>query len=202
MIHRIPISTSQVIGNEHPNLKKMLVRAGSRGVRGSPIEDRLGNGETYFRYARIYQVRLIHRLINSFSHSPQIYHLYANMAGGTRGPVPVPLETRDQNVTQDVLDLLDTKQPLQTAEDFPSIPQAEIKAALDRLASRSMVEYQAIDSEQVLLTKEAEAIVADGSHEYKVWKAVKDAGKVPIKELAVGTQMEIIATKLGLTIRS
>jgi phenylalanyl-tRNA synthetase alpha chain len=110
------------------------------------------------------------------------------MAGGTRGPVPVPLEMKDQNVTQDVLDLLDSKQPLQTAEDFPAISQAEIKAALDRLASRSMVEYQAIDSEQVLLTKEAEAIVADGSHEYKVWKAVKDAGKVPIKELAVGTR--------------
>jgi phenylalanyl-tRNA synthetase alpha chain len=108
------------------------------------------------------------------------------MAGGTRGPVPVPLESKEQNVTQDVLDLLDTKQPLQTAQDFPSIPQAEIKAALDRLASRSMVEYQTNDSEQVLLTKEAEAIVADGSHEFKVWKAVKDAGKVPIKELAVG----------------
>lgn len=107
------------------------------------------------------------------------------MAGGTRGPVPVPKKADDRDVTQDVLDLLDQKQPLQTSEDFPSIPQAEIKAALDRLASRSMVEYQAHDSEQVLLTPEAEAIVADGSHEYKVWNAVKEAGKVPIKELAV-----------------
>lgn len=107
------------------------------------------------------------------------------MAGGTRGPVPVPLETKERNVTQDILDLLDQKEPLQTSEDFPAISQAEIKAALDRLASRSMVEYKTNDSEQVLLSKEAEAIVADGSHEYKVWKAVKDAGKVPIKELAV-----------------
>lgn len=147
--------------------------------------DCLGIGKTKFRHARIYQVRLIHRLIHSFSRSPSNLYYYANMAGGTRGPVPVPLETKEQNVTQDVLDLLDTKQPLQTGEDFPSIPQAEIKAALDRLASRSMVEYQANDSEQVLLTKEAEGIVADGSHEYKVWKAVKDAGKVTIKELAV-----------------
>lgn len=107
------------------------------------------------------------------------------MAGGTRGPVPVPVQTEERNVTQDVLDLLDTKQPLQTSEDFPSISQAEIKAALDRLASRSMVEYQAHDSEQVILTQEAESIVAEGSHEYKVWKAVKDAGKVPIPELKV-----------------
>ena len=89
------------------------------------------------------------------------------MAGGTRGPVPVPKKTDDRDVTQDVLDRLDQKQPLQTSEDFPSIPQAEIKAALDRLASRSMVEYQAHDTEQVLLTQEAETIVADGSHEYK-----------------------------------
>ena len=103
------------------------------------------------------------------------------MAGGTRGPVPVPLKNEERNVTQDVLDLLESKQ------DFPSIPQAEIKAALDRLASRSMVEYQTQDSEQVILTPEAESIVADGSHEFKVWKAVKDAGKVPIKELAVHT---------------
>lgn len=99
----------------------------------------------------------------------------------------MPLKTEEHNVTQDVLDLLEQKQPLQTSEDFPSIPQAEIKAALDRLASRSMVEYQAHDSEQVLLTPEAESIVADGSHEYKVWKAVKDADKVPVKEIAVRT---------------
>lgn len=97
----------------------------------------------------------------------------------------MPLKTEEHNVTQYVLDLLDTKQPLQTSEDLPSIPQAEIKAALDRLASRSMVEYKAHDSEEVLLTREAGTIVADGSHEYKVWKAVLDAGKVPIKELAV-----------------
>lgn len=102
---------------------------------------------------------------------------------GTRGPVPVPLETRDRNLTQDILDLLDTKEPLQTNEDFPAIPQAEIKAALDRLASRSMVEYQTKDAERVLLTPESEGIVEHGSHEFKVWKAIKEAGKIPIKEL-------------------
>lgn len=107
------------------------------------------------------------------------------MVGGTRGPVPVPVESQDRNITQDVLDLLDTKQPLQTSEDFPSVPQQEIKAALDRLASRSMVEYKTNDSEQVILTKESESIVENGSHEWKVWDAVRQAGKVPAKELAV-----------------
>lgn len=101
--------------------------------------------------------------------------------------MPVPLETQGRDLTQQILDLLDTKQPLQSNEDFPAISQAEIKAALDRLASRSMVEYKTLDSEQVLLTPEAESIVENGSHEYKVWKAVKDAGKVSIKELPVGS---------------
>ncbi|KAF2006329.1 hypothetical protein P154DRAFT_570390 [Amniculicola lignicola CBS 123094] len=105
------------------------------------------------------------------------------MAGGTRGPVPVPLESHSANVTQDVLNLLDSKEPLHSSDDFPTIPQPEIKAALDRLASRSMVEYETSDTEEVTLTAEAETIVADGSHEYKVWDAVKQAGKIPIKEL-------------------
>lgn len=106
---------------------------------------------------------------------------------GTRGPVPVPLETKNRDLTQEVLDLLDTKETLQTNEDFPTISQAEIKAALDRLASRSMVEYKSKDSEKVLLTPESEGIVEHGSHEFKVWKAVKEAGKIPIKELPVCT---------------
>lgn len=50
-----------------------------------------------------------------------------------------------------------------------------------------MVEYQTNDAEQAVLTKEAEAIVAEGSHEFKVWDAVREAGKISIKELPVGT---------------
>jgi phenylalanyl-tRNA synthetase alpha chain len=91
---------------------------------------------------------------------------------GTRGPVPVPLETQNRNLTQEVLDLLDTKETLHTNDDFPTIPQAEIKAALDRLASRSMVEYQSLNSDKVTLTPESEAIVEQGSHEFKYWTRV------------------------------
>lgn len=107
------------------------------------------------------------------------------MAPGTRGPVPVPLETQNRNVTQEVLDILDTKSPFHTSEDLPAISQKDIKAALDRLASRSMVTYETKDSEQALLTTEAEDIVEKGSHEYRVWSAVKEAGKIPIKDLPV-----------------
>jgi phenylalanyl-tRNA synthetase alpha chain len=107
--------------------------------------------------------------------------------GGTRGPVPVPLETKGQNLTQEILDLLDTKEPLQSNEDFPAISQAEIKAALDRLASRSMVEYKTKDSEKIVLTSESQGIVEKGSHEYRVWQLVKDKERVPIADLPVRT---------------
>ncbi|KAF2010543.1 hypothetical protein BU24DRAFT_427660 [Aaosphaeria arxii CBS 175.79] len=102
------------------------------------------------------------------------------MSGGTRGAVP--LHTKN-TVAQDMLTHLFTKPTLNSAEDFPSVPQPEIKAALDRLASRSMVEYVTIDSEQATLTPEAEAIVQEGSHEFKVWSAVKQAGRIAIKDL-------------------
>jgi phenylalanyl-tRNA synthetase alpha chain len=100
--------------------------------------------------------------------------------------VPVPLEPKNANVTQRLLDLLDSKDPLHTSEDLPDVSQAEVKAALDRLASRSMVEYATDEHDQAVLTPEAEGIVAQGSHEYKVWDAVRAAGKIAIKELPVG----------------
>lgn len=102
---------------------------------------------------------------------------------GQRGPVPVPLHDGGRNLTQEVLDLLDTKEPILTNEDFPSIPQNEIKAALDRLGSRQMLVYETQDSELVLLTSEGQTICDEGSHEYKVWDAVQQRGKLPLKEL-------------------
>ncbi|KAF2138318.1 uncharacterized protein K452DRAFT_328861 [Aplosporella prunicola CBS 121167] len=102
---------------------------------------------------------------------------------GQRGPVPVPHRDGDRDVTQQILDLLDQKPTLRSSEDLADVSQVEIKAALDRLASRSMVTYETADSELVVLTKEGQAISDEGSHEFKVWEAVKQAGKVAIKEL-------------------
>lgn len=103
---------------------------------------------------------------------------------GTRGPVPVPLEKDGRDLTLQVLERLDEKEPIQTNTDFPDVSQNEIKAALDRLASRSMIAYETQDKEQVILTKEGQTICDEGSHEFKVWEAVHKAGKVPVKELA------------------
>jgi len=107
---------------------------------------------------------------------------------GTRGPVPVPLREGGRDLTQQILDLLDTKDPLHTNTDFPDVSQSDIKAALDRLASRSMLAYETQEAEQVLLTTEGQMICDEGSHECKVWDAVHQKGRLLLKELPVWAQ--------------
>lgn len=104
---------------------------------------------------------------------------------GQRGPVPVPLHNGSRDLTLEILETLETTDPIQSRTTFPQISQAEMKAALDRLASRSMVTYETADTEVVVLTGEGQQIADEGSHEYKVWRAVKDSGKLPLKELPV-----------------
>ena len=102
---------------------------------------------------------------------------------GQRGAVPVPLQDGPTDITQLVLDTLETKDNILTSTEFPLIPRSEVKAALDRLASRSMVQYQAKDTEIVLLTDEGKDICDGGSHEWKVWRAVKEQGRLEMKDL-------------------
>lgn len=90
-----------------------------------------------------------------------------------------------RDVTKEVLDRLADSTELETSSAFPNIPQNEIKSALDRLASRGMVEYKNIDTELVLLTAEGQQICDEGSHEWKVWNAVKTKGKLEMKDLTV-----------------
>ncbi|KKK16748.1 hypothetical protein P175DRAFT_0498149 [Aspergillus ochraceoroseus IBT 24754] len=65
-----------------------------------------------------------------------------------------------------------TDGPIISSEAFPSIPSLNIKSALDRLASRQMVEYETIEKEVAALSKEGEEIANNGSHEAKVFEAV------------------------------
>ena len=103
----------------------------------------------------------------------------------TRGPVPVAMPANGtSDVLSDVLHALDQHPPpIHTTEAFPGISQAEIKATLDRLASRGMVEYDTHDNEEVILTDEGQQICDEGSHEWKVWSTVKGRGRLPITEL-------------------
>lgn len=78
------------------------------------------------------------------------------------------------DLTSQVLEALSHSDgPVLSAKAFPSIPSTAVKSALDRLASRDMVSYRTIDREEAILTPEAEVIAAEGSHEAKVFEAVR-----------------------------
>ena len=80
------------------------------------------------------------------------------------------------DLTSQVLEALShSNGPILSAETFPSIPSTMVKSALDRLGSREMVTYKTIDREEAILTPEAEGIAKDGSHEAKVFEAVRQA---------------------------
>lgn len=76
-------------------------------------------------------------------------------------------------MTTHILDSLSASDvALSSTELFPSTPSAIVKSALDRLASRQMVQYETNDKEIFVLTPEGQEIVANGSHEAKVFAAV------------------------------
>lgn len=80
------------------------------------------------------------------------------------------------DLTTEVLDVLSsTDEPVLSTNAFPSTPSTEVKSALDRLKSRDMISYEAIDKDEAILTPEAEGIAANGSHEAKVFEAVLQA---------------------------
>ncbi|TYJ52978.1 phenylalanine-tRNA ligase, alpha subunit [Cryptococcus floricola] len=61
---------------------------------------------------------------------------------------------------------------LKTAEE-----QAVVRAALDSLASKEMVEYKQITTTSYSLTEEGDGIVSNGSHEYRVWQVLPVKGQ-------------------------
>ncbi|KAI1947342.1 Phenylalanyl-tRNA synthetase, beta subunit, cytoplasmic [Ophidiomyces ophidiicola] len=80
------------------------------------------------------------------------------------------------DLTPQVLDALaSSNDPILSSDAFPSAPPTSVKSALDRLSSRDMVQYETIEREEAILSEEAEGIVANGSHEAKVFEAVRAA---------------------------
>ncbi|XXG99110.1 subunit of tubulin prefoldin [Hypoxylon texense] len=74
-----------------------------------------------------------------------------------------------------ILQSLDKSSPLLSAEAFPAAGFVEVKAALDRLGSREMVTYDTIEREEAILEPEGEQIAANGSHEARVFDALRSA---------------------------
>jgi hypothetical protein len=137
------------------------------------------------RALRLISIEISQRVLPRSDAATLSQHPYTLKMPGQRGPVPVPQPNGSRDLPTTVLETLEHTDPIQTSTTFPDVSQAEIKAAIDRLASRSMVEYDTTDSEIVVLTAEGKQIADEGSHEYKVWKVVKDSGRVSLKELPV-----------------
>jgi phenylalanyl-tRNA synthetase alpha chain len=92
---------------------------------------------------------------------------------------------------------LSKSDPISSTEAFPDIPFKSIKAALDRLASRSMITYEQVEREEAFLEPEAEIIVTHGSHEARVFEAVRQAvDGLSIQDLE-GKIGDKTVTKLG-----
>ncbi|KAI1005933.1 Phenylalanine--tRNA ligase alpha subunit [Podosphaera aphanis] len=79
------------------------------------------------------------------------------------------------DLTTEILKALSRAEgPILSSEFFQN-SSAEIKGALDRLASRSMVIYETIDKEEINLEPEALEIEENGSHEARVFEALRDS---------------------------
>ncbi|TVY17949.1 Phenylalanine--tRNA ligase alpha subunit [Lachnellula arida] len=98
----------------------------------------------------------------------------ANVQNGQQGDLP-----------SEILQALSQKDPILSTETFPSIKSTDLKGALDRLGSRSMITYETIDREEAILEAEAVGIAESGSHEARVWEALRKN-----KEGLTGAELE------------
>ena len=90
--------------------------------------------------------------------------------------------------------------PVLSAETFPNVEFTALKASLDRLGSREMVTYETIDRDEYTLLPEAQGIVKEGSHEAKVFEAVRQAvDGLKISELPgiVGKEVQSVGQGRG-----
>lgn len=96
-----------------------------------------------------------------------------------------------------VLQALSKKDPIVSSEEFPGVGFVEMKSALDRLRSRDMIAYEQMERDEAVLEPEGEQIAEHGSHEARVFEALRQAvDGLSIAELekAIGDKT---VTKLG-----
>jgi phenylalanyl-tRNA synthetase alpha chain len=108
------------------------------------------------------------------------------------------------DLPSEILFALSNSEPILSSETFPSYKSADVKSALDRLGSRSMITYETIDREEAILEPEAVEIEANGSHEARVFEALKQAmDGLTLKELeeAIG-DTKVVSLGQGKAFRS
>ena len=93
------------------------------------------------------------------------------------------------DLTSEILQALSQKDAILSSAAFPSQKSTDVKSSLDRLGSRSMITYETNDREEAVLEPEAQEIAANGSHEARVFEALRQAVEgltIPELEKAVG----------------
>ncbi|KAJ8119450.1 hypothetical protein ONZ43_g3595 [Nemania bipapillata] len=109
----------------------------------------------------------------------------------------VPTTDSSGDLAVDILAALSKAETLSSSTDFPNAKFSDLKAALDRLSSRSMILYKQIDQEIPFLEPEGELIAKHGSHEARVFEVVRQALEglsIADLEKAIGDKS---VTKLG-----
>jgi len=100
-----------------------------------------------------------------------------------------PQNDQQGDLTSEILLVLSHNDPILSSEAFPSQKASDVKSALDRLGSRSMVTYKTNDREEAVLEAEGQEIAANGSHEARVFEALRQAVEgltIPELEEAIG----------------
>jgi phenylalanyl-tRNA synthetase alpha chain len=88
------------------------------------------------------------------------------------------------DLPSEILELLSKNDPILSSVALPLQKSTDVKGALDRLASRSMITYETIDREEAMLEDEGAEIEANGSHEARVFEALRKAVEgLTVKEL-------------------
>ena len=81
----------------------------------------------------------------------------------------------DGDLITPILQALDRTISILSSQTFPNANAIALKSAIDRLASREMVKYETIEQQEVFLEPEGEQIAANGSHEGRVFEALRDS---------------------------
>ena len=109
-----------------------------------------------------------------------------------------------EDLTQQVLQAVSVSdEPILTADIFPDKPFATVKSAVDKLRSREFINAEQVDREEVVLTSEGQGIAEHGSHEARVFEAVRSAmGGLSIKDLETSVGKDVAKVGQGAAFKA
>lgn len=79
------------------------------------------------------------------------------------------------DLPNDILQILSKNDHILSSDAFPTLTAAEVKPALDKLASREMITYDTTNRDEYELLPEAQGIAQNGSHEARIFEALRQA---------------------------